>query len=352
MRPVVIPSVARKRGSTSQTSLRVRLAITSPVNLCLLALVTSTAGAQTLASRVERAPDGVVRLQVASRAGVCGDGRDVIGYGKVLFARNFQSYGKWSVNDCSPGPLRITISKVDGEITRARTQVGGPWPETELEATNLGVVAPAEASAYFLTLVPKLERTGKDRVLIPVVLADVDPPLDALIALARNDERRMDTRRSAIHWVGQLGDETVLAPLQQLARSADGDDGLSGSALAALSMLEGSSGDAAATWMIARALDRNEERRFRKNALFWAGQHDDTPTGDLVRVYDAGSDNDLREHAIFVLSQRDDRAATDSLLQIAGEDRDTKMRGKALFWLAQKDDPRVRKLISDIVLKP
>jgi hypothetical protein len=52
-----------------------------------------------------------------------------------------------------------------------------------------------------------------------------------------------------------------------------------------------------------------------------------------------------------VLSQRDDEAAIDELLRIAREDGDTRMRGKALFWLAQKDDPRIRKLIADLVLK-
>jgi hypothetical protein len=346
MRKTVIPSAAAVIPSAAA------VIPSAARNLHLLLFVASVAQGQTLASRVERAPDGVVRLQVASRAGVCGDGKDVIGFGHVLFARNFQSYGRWSVDNCSPGPLRITISKVDGDVTRARTQVGGAWPSTELTVTDVGVVAPSEASAYFLSLVPRLERTGKDRVLIPVVLADADPPLGALIALARNDDRHMDTRRSAIHWIGQLGDDTVLGTLEQLARSDDDEDGLSGSALAALSMLEGPAGDAAAKWMIARALDQNERRQLRKNALFWAGQHEDTPTADLVRVYNTGSATDLREHAIFVLSQRRDRAATDALLRIAQEDADTRMRGKALFWLAQKDDARVKKLIADIILKP
>jgi hypothetical protein len=321
-------------------------------NLHFALLFAATANAQTLATRVERAPDGIVRMVVPSRAGVCGDGKELVGYRNVLFARNFQTYGKWSTNNCEPGDLRVTVSKFDGEIIRVRTQVGGPWAVTEARVTELGTVSPAEASAYFLSLVPRLERSDKDRHLIPAVLADAEPPLAALIALARNDERRMDTRRSAIHWAGTLGDETVLAPLTQLARGGDDEDGLSGSALAALSMLEGPAGDSAAKWMIARALDRNERRGLRKNALFWAGQNEDTPTTDLVRVYNTDSGSELREHAIFVLSQRQDRAATDALLRIAQEDSDPRMAGKALFWLAQKDDARVRKLLADIILKP
>jgi HEAT repeat protein len=104
-------------------------------------------------------------------------------------------------------------------------------------------------------------------------------------------------------------------------------------------------------WLIERALDRRESSKVRKSALFWAGQREATPTAELIRVYREAAELDLREHAIFVLSQRQDDAATDALLRIAREDPDTRMRGKALFWLAQKDDPRVKKLIADLLLR-
>jgi len=52
---------------------------------------------------------------------------------------------------------------------------------------------------------------------------------------------------------------------------------------------------------------------------------------------------------IFVLSQRDEDAATTALMNIARNDENRAMRSKALFWLAQKNDPRVAKMIADIV---
>jgi HEAT repeat protein len=58
-------------------------------------------------------------------------------------------------------------------------------------------------------------------------------------------------------------------------------------------------------------------------------------------------DASLREHAIFVLSQRDDDTALNELMRIAREDSNKEMRAKAMFWLGQKDDPRVAKMISD-----
>ncbi len=97
--------------------------------------------------------------------------------------------------------------------------------------------------------------------------------------------------------------------------------------------------------------DRGEENRVRKNAIFALSQCDAAPTKELVAVYRALDDATLKEQAIFALSQRDDDTAVESLISIAKEDHDKRMRGKALFWLAQKNDPRVTKLLSDILVK-
>ena len=113
----------------------------------------------------------------------------------------------------------------------------------------------------------------------------------------------------------------------------------------------GEDAGAGGRWLIERARDTREPTRLRKNALFWAGQRGETPTDELVSVYRDADDSGLKEHAIFVLSQRRDEPATEALIRIAREDKDTRMRGKALFWLAQMKDPRVSKLISDLILK-
>ena len=414
----------------------------------------SALNAQSLTSRVAAAPDGVVRMQVDSRVGVCGNGRDLVGFKNAIFADNFQSFGsRWNDSRCVPGPLRVSLTVDGGQVTQMRTQVGG-WRETESRVTDLGIVPPHGASAYVFSLVPRLEsESGKDRLLLPAVLADDAPVIQPLIALARDEKRTEHTRRQAILWLGLLGDATVIPTLVQIARD-DPDDGesrkgrkksIGDAAIAALSTLDddigvpalidlalngnvgtrraavfwlGQNGSESARrvlhtviedsdeddrvrshaifslthtgetpdsefaylralyqrvddsevkeaiiqgmqedegaggrWLIERALDTRESQELRKKALFWAGQREATPTADLVRVYRDADDRALREHAIFVLSQRDDEAATEALMRIAREDRDTEMRGKALFWLAQKDDPRIKKLIADLLLK-
>lgn len=420
----------------------------------------------TIAQRVARAPDGIVRLQFASRSGTCGDGEDLIGYRKALFAANFQSFGDWSGARCVPGPLRVALTVAGGRVTQLRTSVGGDWSRSASRVTDLGTVAPTEAATFFFGLVPQLEQvSNKARFLLPAVLADAPETVGRLIDLARDDARSQETRRQAIQWLGLLGDASVIPVLVSFAREGGdappGNDidhdgrkpgkvgrrdkadkkSLSSAATAALSLLEngvgipalidlarsggsavrhssvfwlGQSGDARAistlhavienaseearirahaifalahgdknperefeylrsifprlqsdrlkesvlqgigqdesgggAWLLQKARDRGESMKIRKSAVFWAGQSEGTRTGDIVAFYRSINEPQLREHAIFVLSQRDDREATDELLRIARGDSDRNMRARALFWLGQKDDPRVANLIEE-----
>jgi len=437
----------------------VRIPINTTIAAVSVIAITSAPelSAQTLAQRMAKAPDGVARVQFASRPGTCGNGRDMVGYRKALFADSFQSMGNWHSADCVPGPVRVALSISDGKIVRVKTSVGGNWARTNDKVTDLGVVAATEASAYFFSLVPALEGTGdKSRILLPAVLAEAGDVTPQLTSLARDGARIPDTRRQAIHWLGMLGDARVVPTLVAFARAGgagpggeniDEDDeapgmkGLATSAMAALSFLEnglgipalidlagngnvgtrgsavfwlGQSGDARAfatlhaiienmredqrvreraifslshgddvpaaeyvylrnifprlgseklqkavlmgmaedrangsTWLIERARDKGEPLEIRKTALFWAGQRELTPTSDLASFYRSATDPTLKEHAIFVLSQRNDEAAFNELMRIARDDSDKRMRSRALFWLGQKDDPRVAKLIQD-----
>jgi hypothetical protein len=413
-------------------------------------------GQGSLAQRIADAPDGVVRLQFASRPGTCGDGRNMVGYRKALFADSFQSIGKWDAPTSVPGPVRTALSITKGRVTNVRTSVGAAWPRSSESVTDLGTVSASEAASYFFGLVPVLERAGdKSKVLLPAVLAAAGDVIPQLTSLARDGSRIQETRRQAIQWMGLIGDARVVPILVAFARAGgagpagediDEDDeapgmkGLTTAAMASLSFLEngvgvpalidiarsgkprargsaafwlGQSGDARAvtelhriiennsedqrtrvqaifslahgnaheaefaylrgiyprlpsdklkeavlqgmgedgsvgsTWLVDRARDPREPIKVRKSALFWAGQRELTPTKDLVAFYRSTTEPELRDHAVFVLSQRQDDAALNELMHIAREDSDKHMRARALFWLAQRDDPRVAKLIGD-----
>jgi HEAT repeat protein len=438
------------------------LSASGKIALALALAVCTPALAQTnLATRVNRSPDGVVHVQFASRPGTCGNGRDMIGFRKALFAESFQSIGDWHSPNCIPGPMRVALTVEKGQVTRIKSYVGGSWASSTERVTDLGSVTPVEASSYFFALVPRVERAGdKSRLLLPAVLADAGDVVPQLTSLAKDDSRIQETRRQAIQWLGLLGDTRVVPTLYAFARSGGGtqvgddpaeDDtkpgkkGLATAAMAALSFLEngagipslielartgslatrtsavfwlGQSGDQRAVgtlhtiienaredeqlrshaifalshgdgvpeaefgylreiyprltsrklrervlmamaedksngsaWLIAKARDTGEPLETRKTALFWAGQRDLTSTKDLVAVYRGANDQSLKEHALFVLSQREDEAALTELMRIAQDDSDKRMRARAMFWLGQKDDPRVTKFIADRINK-
>jgi hypothetical protein len=185
----------------------------------VVAISTPALAQNTLAQRVGSAPDGVVHVQFSARPGTCGDGRDLIGFRKALFAESFQSIGNWDAPNCRPGPMRVALSVVNGTVTRVKTYVGGDWPRTSDRVTDLGSVSSAEAASYFFVLIPQIERKGdKARLLLPAVLADDPGAMPHLISLARDESRLQDTRRQAIQWIGLLGDTKVVPVLVAFAR--------------------------------------------------------------------------------------------------------------------------------------
>lgn len=89
----------------------------------------------------------------------------------------------------------------------------------------------------------------------------------------------------------------------------------------------------------------------RQGAVFWVGQMAArVVTGELSDlVLDDDEDLELREHAVFALSQRPADEAVPALMRVASSDLHPELRKSALFWLAQKDDPRVLALFEEIL---
>ena len=201
----------------------------------------------------------------------------------------------------------------------------------------------------------------------------------ALMTLARNGSETV--RKAAVFWLGQRDEEQPHALVRTVAGDDKETDAVRRAAIFALSQGDGaSSADFdflkslfdrtsseklkeqvlfsvsqreswdGARWLLDKARDESQPMEVRRKAVFWAGQGR-ANVADISALYKSVKDERLREHVIFVLSQRDEEAATTQLMSIAREDPDREMRKKALFWLAQKNDPRVTKLITDMVIK-
>jgi HEAT repeat protein len=108
-------------------------------------------------------------------------------------------------------------------------------------------------------------------------------------------------------------------------------------------------GEDNARWLLDIAMNERENIELRKKALFWAGQSRSTSMPDLVALYDRVQNREIKEHLIFVFSQRREGPAVDKLFAIAKNEPDLDLRKKAIFWIGQSRDPRAAQFLQELI---
>ncbi len=248
--------------------------------------------AQSLGARVAAAPDGTVRLTFAARPGVCGNGHSIIAlecHAGKCGQRTISFGGSFDGDEidyaCEPGPVRLSLTVRGGTVEGLHCYVGGRW------------VAPAPGGP---TVTDLGEVAARDAV-------------DFLLALAQRDD-------------GRAGGEAIFPA---------------------------TIADSVTVWpaLLKLARDGRMPRRTRREAVFWLGQAaGDAATRGLTALVDqAGVDRDVKEQAVFALSQRPHAEGVPVLIRVARTHLDPEVRRKALFWLGQSDDPRALALFEEIL---
>ncbi|HEV8455789.1 MAG TPA: HEAT repeat domain-containing protein [Gemmatimonadales bacterium] len=228
--------------------------------LLVFSALPAPADAQTLAQRIATVVSGTVRLSFAARPGVCGDGLHNI--------RMVDRNDEWE-DDCEPQPVRVALQVHERRVTEVRSYVGGRW-RSGGSATELGTVRPQDAAAYFISLA---ERDGglSGDPLLPAALADSITIWPALLRLARTPAVPLETRRTAVFWLGEAAGAAAARALDSIARDSTGDRDVRKQAVFALSQRSGNQGVPA----LLRIARTNPDPELRKTALFWLGQSED-----------------------------------------------------------------------------
>ncbi len=256
----------------------------------LLLLMASSATAQTLDQRVARAPDGSVRFSFAAKPGVYGNGRNMISWDcDKGNCHNRQVDGNWDDHDDWDMPCD------SGPVRVALTKSSGRITDLRV---YVGGEWRANTSATDLGLVGT-----KDAATY-------------LLALALKDESRASEK--AI-FPAVLADSVTIWP--DLLKIAKAD---------------------------------NVSRKVKRSAVFWLGQAagDAATRGLTDLVEDGTADREVRETAVFALSQRPKDEGVPALIRIARQNKDPDLRRKAIFWLGQSDDPRALSLFEELLTKP
>ncbi len=247
---------------------------------------------QSLDRRIAAAPDGIVRLDFAARPGVCGDGRGSI---------------SMDCDDGNCGHYTVSVNRRDRD-------------EVEYDCDP-----------------------GPVRVSLRVASGHVTSVRTYV------GGRWRSTTADGVTDLGTVGAREATAYFLALAAKDSG-----GSAEHAI--FPAILADSVTVWPDLLRIARNERisRRTRSQAVFWLGQAagEAATKGLTDLVEDRTGDRDVREQAVFALSQRPHDEGVPALIRIARENHDPELRKKALFWLGQSDDPRALALFEEILTKP
>jgi HEAT repeat protein len=162
------------------------------------------------------------------------------------------------------------------------------------------------------------------------------PKANALLLDIIRNQTDQKLRVVAINTLGRTGDESMLPLLKDLATTST-DEEVSEAAIFAISRYEGAGARA-----LLLDLARNAKSiEVRKHAIFWLSKDGDDAFDELMRIYAAESDTEVKKQVVFALKRMGTERALTKLYEIArnsGEDEE--VRKDALHWLGQSGDQK------------
>jgi len=255
--------------------------------------LSSVAHAQSLERRVASAPDGSVRFSFAAKPGVYGNGRNMISW------------------DCDNGNCHNRQVDIDNYSDAAHKD----WD------------MPCDSGPVRVALTKRGAAITDLRVYV-------------------GGEWRPSTTATDLGTVGTKDAATYLLALALKDESRASEKAIFPAVLA----------DSVTIWpdLLKIAKADNVSRKVRRSAVFWLGQAaGDAATRGLTDLVDDGSaDHEVRETAVFALSQRPRDEGVPALIRIARQNKDPDLRRKAIFWLGQSDDPRALSLFEELLTRP
>ena len=264
------------------------LAGTTAVVLAALAGVAVVAPAQSIASRVARVSNGTVRMSFAAKPGICGSGNSI----RHSNGRGRTTWGNdWNTSRDVEWESDCSLGPARVVLDRRNGELA------DLRFYVGGRWRPAASDVVDLGMVPAREAS------------------EYLVSIAQTERGSMGEK--AIFPATMADSSNIWPALIKLARNAD------------------------------------LPRSTRTQSVFWLGQAaGDAATANLKDiVLDNSVDREVRESAVFALSQRPREEGVPALISVARTNKDPEIRKKALFWLGQSNDPRAIDLFEELLTK-
>ncbi len=359
----------------------------------MLAMTALPACGQTLSERVASAAGDKVQLNYPAADGVCGDGRAMY---RVDGATWFVSRGSFeAAGACVAGPVRAVVTRDGSDVLRIEVMVGPLASEPGVP--DLGAVSAAEATRFLLDVVRRSDgRVAREALSAASLAADATLP-PALTAIARDEERARAVRSAALSALSRLPggggvpsllalsdaddgwlagaaldaamrtrDARVHTRIAAVIERADASEALRVRAITALGGSDAVASDAALlrrvyprftekerlaavtavsniadrasrTWLAERAGDAAELMTVRRRAA-QRGVAAGWRTAEVIALFDAVPERELREAVIDLLAADGSRAARAKVQAIAKDDPDLRVRRRAIAKLGESGD--------------
>jgi hypothetical protein len=264
------------------------LAGTAVAVLAALAAAAGIAPAQSIASRVARVSNGTVRMSFAVKPGICGSGNSI----RHSNGRGRTTWGNdWNTSRDVEWESDCSVGPARVVLDRRNGELA------DLRFYVGGRWRPAGSDVVDLGMVPAREAA------------------DYLVSIAQTEK-------------GSMGEKAIFPATMA---------------------------DSANIWPAMLKIARNADlpRSTRTQSVFWLGQAaGEAATANLSSiVLDNSVDREVRESAVFALSQRPRDEGVPALISVARTNKDPELRKKALFWLGQSHDPRAIDLFEELLTK-
>ena len=97
------------------------------------------------------------------------------------------------------------------------------------------------------------------------------------------------------------------------------------------------------------AADPDQDPEIRQMALFAAARSGGISAAQFGQLYRDADSREEKEQLMFALTQSEDPAAFDVLLEIARAETDPELKQNAVFWIGRSEDPRAKELMLEIL---
>ena len=151
-------------------------------------------------------------------------------------------------------------------------------------------------------------------------------------------------REQVMYSLAEIGGEENLRWLTAIAMDTTESVKVRSAALYRVSEARGSTAELIALY------DRLRGREMRERALYYISQRREAPAAaKLADVLKNDPERPVREKALYYLAQREDGAGIDRVIEVAKSDPDRELRRKAVYYLGQSKDPRAVKALEEII---